>query len=179
MSYEDYQKGEQNPWGIVDISKPGWMDYQQGQFDAWNKAMHPNLPPPPPGTPTASGPMHSGPAVQPYEGPQPKGLVRSLLLSGVFGPVGLFYASKKGAMLILLALLAIPAFVNSHTMVGGSTAGSSSLLVLEIEGVRALWPISILCSLVWSIAAIRIHNNKVSRAKLEWLQNQASKSVAS
>ena len=175
MSYEDYQKGEQNPWGIVDTSKSGWMDYQQGQFDAWNKAMHPNLPPPP-GAPAANSVAYSGP---PYVGPQPKGLIRGLLYSAVFGPLGLFYGSKKGAMLILVALFAIPAFVNSQSMAGAGTAGSSSLLVFEIEGVRALWPISVLCSVVWSILAISSHNRRAARARMEWVQYQAAKSAAS
>src|SRR5262249_19595902 len=150
MSFEDYQKGQQDPWGVADISKPGGWDFQQGQFDAAKKAMSGQTLPPPPATQTAvpSQPVPWAP-IPPR--PQRKGIITGFLLTAVFGPLGLFYASKKGAVVLLLALCFIPFLVN-HPLSSGSRP--ELLLAQQIEAMRVLWPISVVPSVIWSVVAV-------------------------
>src|SRR5690349_10949457 len=82
---------------------------------------------PPPPTPSyeppasswgapVSGPAYYGGNSVPYTGPVYSGPIKprrkhyflALFLTFLFGPLGLFYASKKGALAVLFLLVAVP-----------------------------------------------------------------------
>jgi hypothetical protein len=72
----------------------------------------------------------------------PKSLGLAILLATLFGPFGLFYATVPGAMLMLVAAIALAMF----------TFGL---------GVFLVWPLSI----VWAAMAVTSSNKKGQRAQ--------------
>jgi hypothetical protein len=68
----------------------------------------------------------------------PKSLRLAILLATLFGPFGLFYATVSGAMIMLIAAIALAMF----------TFGI---------GVFLVWPVSV----VWAVRAVSVHNRKV------------------
>ena len=68
----------------------------------------------------------------------PKSLGLAILLAAIFGPFGLFYATVPGAMLMLVAAIALAMF----------TFGI---------GVFLVWPLCI----VWAAMAVTSYNKKV------------------
>jgi hypothetical protein len=61
---------------------------------------------------------------------------------------------------MLVALFAITTFVNLQYV----SSRDPSLILREIEGVRALWPVAVVFSVIWSVVAISAYNRKVRRA---------------
>ena len=95
------------------------------------------------GTPTRTGGAWvPDPNARGYEGPYVpprKNLLLAIVLAAVFGPFGLAYTTFRGAaIMIVLAALA------------GAAAGA--------RRDAFVWPLAVVCSLVWTIIATRTRN---------------------
>ncbi|SRR6266496_1763728 len=108
-----------------------------------------------------SNPGESSGGAIPYAGPvrpRPKRYVIALILAVFFGPLGLFYATKKGALAMLFLLLAVPVALS---MAGVLPYGSVShpLAILEHSSVMdPMWSLCALLSMLWSVVAVNRHN---------------------
>lgn len=104
-----------------------------------------------PGGAPASGPMPagSGSIASGSTGRAHKSVFLAFLLALLFGPLGLFYASWKGALFLLFA--APPLMVALAW-----AAGSPSYL----QYVETVGPIVYALSLVWSVIAARAFNRR-------------------
>ena len=131
------------------------------------------VPPPPMASPGPFVPQASGP----YAGgggastsypvnytPGPKRYWLALLLAAIFGPLGLFYASKKGALLLLVLLFAVP-----YTMASMGVWPAfhrHPLYVLANDGVMdRMWRLCVMASLVWCVFGVRRYNMAFKAAK--------------
>lgn len=97
--------------------------------------------------------------------PRPKRYWLALILAAIFGPLGLFYASKKGALLLLVLLFAVP-----YTLAAlGGWHGAfrrHPLYVLGNDGVMdGMWRLFVVASLVWSVFGVHRYNKKFKAAE--------------
>jgi len=130
------------------------------------------VPPPPEPTyypPTPSGGTSYGGGYAPsgtdavgvgYGGPTPgpKRYWLALVLTFFFGPLGLFYATKKGALIMLLLLVGVPVTLSvAGILPYGSVA--HPFAILDHDGImNQMWSLSVLLSMIWSIVGVRRYN---------------------
>ena len=82
--------------------------------------------------------------------PQPKNMVKAVLLALVFGPFGLMYASRIGA-LVMFGLTALAGFVR-----GGGIGG------LDNDDVMGpLWKFAVAGCVAWAVIATRAFNARL------------------
>ena len=143
--FNDYDAGRRNPYELPG-SGPTNFAFQQGQFDEQKRILEGNkLPgPPTPGGGVATGPTYTGP---PHPG-SPKSMIAAVLLPLMLGPIGLFYASWKAALVLIALLVVVP--------MATGTADDGALMYVTLAG-------SIVVSVVWSVAAIWRYNNNVRK----------------
>lgn len=131
------------------------------------------VPPPPmaspgPFVPQASGPSASaGGASTSYPinyAPRPKHYWLALILAAIFGPLGLFYASKKGALLLLVLLFAVP-----YTLASMGVWPVFHRHPLDVLGndrvMDGMWRLCVLASLVWCVFGVRRYNKQFQAEK--------------
>jgi hypothetical protein len=137
MSWDDYNAGRQNPNQQPGSGPINW-DFQQGQFDAY-KELQDKLFKPAAGMPSGSGasaPVVTGPPARPL----PKSLVAAAVLPLLLGPLGLFYGSWKGALIVIGVLMTATMMTENLAIIGPLLVGSYVV------------------SFVWSIAAVATYN---------------------
>ena len=145
--WKEYERGRQNPYELPGSGPINW-DFQQGQMDEL-KRIQDSLNPPRRGdsnAPATGVPAYNGPVYRPY-----KSMVAAAALPILFGPLGLFYASPKGAVIVIAALFAIP-------MATGSL-DNPAVIVPLLQG-------SYVVSIVWSLVAIRAYNKAAANNAL-------------
>ena len=93
--------------------------------------------------------------------PRPKSYLLALILSFLFGPLGLFYATKKGALVMLLLLVGVPVGLG----VLGTWGGAIQRHPLEILGhdsvMNRFWSVSVFFSMIWSVIRVRGYNKRL------------------
>jgi len=90
--------------------------------------------------------------------PRPKGYVVALILTFLFGPLGLFYSTKKGALAMLVFLVGVPVGLSA---IGPLPFGSAShpFAVLDHSSVMdGMWSLSVILSMFWAAIAVNRHN---------------------
>ena len=133
------------------------------------------VPPPMPqpvsyGTPAPATYSGGGGGTVGYQGtytytPRPKHYWLALFLSLVFGPLGLFYASKKGALILLVLLFAVPYSLATLGAWPG-TFHRHPLLILQHDAVmNRMWSICVFLSVVWSMFGVRRYNKALKAGK--------------
>jgi len=104
------------------------------------------------------GPVAGGGGFVGYSGPRRKGYVVALILTFLFGPLGLFYASRKAALAMLLFLVGVPVLLS---VIGVLPFGSVShpLAALDHSSVMdGMWKVSVVFSMVWAVVAVNRYN---------------------
>lgn len=95
----------------------------------------------------------------------PKHYWLGLILAAIFGPLGLFYASKKGALLLLVLLFAVP--LTLATL--GGWHGAFLRHPLNVLGndrvMDGMWRLCVLGSLVWCVFGVRRYNKQFKEVK--------------
>src|SRR5262245_13139931 len=148
MSWNDYEAGRRNPY---ELPGPGPInfEFQQGQFDEQKRIQEGNQRPyqsPAPGGNASAGPAYTGP---PHPG-NPKSMIAAVLLPALLGPLGLFYASWKAAVVLIALLVVVP--------MATGTGDDGAIMYLALAA-------SIVASVVWSVIAVWRYNSNV-RARL-------------
>ena len=99
-----------------------------------------------------SGPMPG------YKGPRKKGYIVALILTFLFGPLGLFYASKKGALVLLFLLFAVPITLGAIGLLPGGSM-NHPFAILDHEAImEPMWSFFAFVSIVWSVIAVNRFN---------------------
>ena len=97
--------------------------------------------------------------------PGPKHYWLALLLTFIFGPLGLFYASKKGALLLLVLLFAVPYSLASLGVWPG-TFHRHPLYILQHDAVmNQMWSLCVGVSMIWSVIGVRRYNKAFKAGK--------------
>ena len=124
------------------------------------------------GTPTTGSgggyqqPVYTG-AVPAYSGPPLKSYFIAFLLTVIFGALGLFYASKKGAIIMLVFLVLFPFALTTVGAAPGVYVAGQPWTILKNDNVMAsMWSLCTFLSVIWSIFAVRSFN-KASRANFK------------
>ncbi len=90
--------------------------------------------------------------------PRRKGYIVALILTFLFGPLGLFYATKKGALILLFLLFAVPITLS---VIGGLPGGSPThpFAILDHDSImQPIWSLCAFVSMVWSVIAVNRYN---------------------
>src|SRR5882724_10233760 len=107
------------------------------------------------------GPVQYAGPIEQYMGPvkpRPKGYIIALILTFLFGPLGLFYATRKGALAMLLFLVGVPV---AFSVIGVLPFGSAShpFAVLDHSSVMdGMWSLSVILSMFWAVIAVNRRN---------------------
>jgi len=97
---------------------------------------------------------YSGPIL-----PKRKGYFMALILTFLLGPLGLFYATKKGALAMLLFLVGVPVALSAAGLLPFGSA-SHPFAVLDHSSVMdGMWTLSVAFSMAWSVVAVNSHNS--------------------
>jgi hypothetical protein len=92
---------------------------------------------------------------------RPKSHVVAMILSFLFGPFGLFYASKKGAFAMLLLLFGVPVALAMQ----GAWGPAFHRHPLEILGhdavMNRMWSVCVFFCLIWSVFGVRGYNKRL------------------
>ena len=127
----------------------------------------PSYVPPPMPSYNAPTPSYGAPSPVAYgggsvdfgpSGPRHKHYFIALILTFLFGPLGLFYATKKGGMAMLFLLVGVPVTLG---MIGVLPFGSPShpFAILDHSSVMdPMWSLSVFISMVWSVFAVKSYN---------------------
>jgi len=155
--------GGNYPWGphgpqsgpnqVTPNPTPAWVPQQIGG-GSWA----PSAPAP------SGGGGHAGPVATISWTPKPKSYVLALILSAIFGPFGLFYAAKKGSLLFLVLLFAVPYMLASM----GAFGPAFHRHPLEIIGIdrvmNRFWTLAVFCSLIWAVVAVWRYNRAFKKS---------------
>lgn len=99
--------------------------------------------------------------------PRTKSYILAVFLALIFGPLGLFYASKKGALVTLLFLVGVPVSLNMFLSSAAVRFTSNPFAILENSTVMdQFWRLSVLISVIWSVVAV-IRFNRKSKAEFK------------
>ncbi len=124
----------------------------------------PYVPPPaapayfPPTVPM-QGPVGYGPPNAPaYYGPTKKHYWIALPLAFILGPIGLFYASKKGALILLIAWFGVPVGLTATGVLSFASPAHPFDILGNHFVMTSMWSLCTCLSLVWSIFGVHRHN---------------------
>lgn len=87
-----------------------------------------------------------------------------LLLTLFFGPLGLLYATVRGTLLLIggaIVLSVVLVVVLPLLAVGSPGAGTGTNIGLGVFGLFAVFPLTWIASMVWSVVAINKHNSEL------------------
>ena len=91
-----------------------------------------------------------------------KSVLMGILLTAIFGPLGLFYASKKGALAMLVAWFGLSMLMSLPGSPAAQPGAPSPALWIEVA-FQVLWPLAAAGSVVLSVVAVIAHNKKLAR----------------
>ncbi len=98
-------------------------------------------------------------------GPPRKSYVLAVILSGVFGPLGLFYANAKAAKILLLVIAAdVVVHVVSAPAGAVSRAGGLLSFIGDNAALEGAWTLATGCSVVLALLGVRSYREKMARA---------------
>jgi hypothetical protein len=101
-----------------------------------------------------------------YSGPYRKSYILAIILTCLFGPLGLFYASKKGGLIMLLFLLGVPIGLNELGKFHYGYAMGDPFSILERSVVMdPMLKITVVFSLIWAVIAVRKYNKALKARK--------------
>jgi hypothetical protein len=95
--------------------------------------------------------------------PKPKSYVLALILSCLFGPFGLFYASKKGALIVFLLMLAVPVALSSMGAYGPAFHRQPLEIIGRDAVMNRFWTLAVFCSLIWAVIGVRRYNKQFKK----------------
>ena len=99
---------------------------------------------------------YSGGGVAGYAGPPRKSYVIAFILSGIFGPFGLFYANAKAAKILLVLVAANVGFhVMSAPAAAISRAGGLLSFIGDSDALASVWSLATFCSVVLAVLGVR------------------------
>jgi hypothetical protein len=110
------------------------------------------------------GPLSYGGGAQ-YSGPvQPrsKGYFAALILTFFFGPLGLFYATKKGALAMLLFLVGVPVVLSNIGVLPFGSAQHPFAVLDHSSVMDGMWKISVVFSMIWAVMAVNRYNARLN-----------------
>lgn len=116
----------------------------------------------PPSTPAyypAPGPVSYSAGA--YQGPikrRAKHYFVALILTFLFGPLGLFYATKKGALTMLLLLVAVPVVLGMVGVLPGGSPNHPFSILDHSSVMDRMWSISVVFSMLWSMIGVNRYN---------------------
>jgi hypothetical protein len=87
-----------------------------------------------------------------------KSYIFAVVLAFFFGPLGLFYATKKGALLMLALLFGVPIALCFLGIVPGTVRGNPFSVLDNYAVMNRLWSYSVVLSVLSSVIAVRAHN---------------------
>jgi len=87
-----------------------------------------------------------------------KSYLLAVVLVFFFGPLGLFYATKKGALLMLAVLVGVPIALCYLGIVPGTVRGNPYSVLDNYAVMNRMWTYSVVLSLLSSVIAVRAHN---------------------
>ena len=127
------------------------------------------VPPPSYNAPSWPTPSYGGGAVgsgapMVYTGPRRKGYFVALLLTLLFGPLGLFYASKKGALLVLLFLIGFPVTLSFLGAIPGGSPMHPFAILDHDSIMNPMWSLCVMISMGWAVFAVAKHNRALKKA---------------
>lgn len=94
-------------------------------------------------------------------GPARKSYIIAVILSGIFGPLGLFYANAKAAKLLLLLIAANVIWqVLTAPLADIYRAGGFLSFIGDNQTLGSLWSVATFLSVILSIASIRSFRKK-------------------
>jgi hypothetical protein len=86
-----------------------------------------------------------------------------ILLTALFGPLGLFYASKKGALAMLAAWFGLSMLMSLPGAGSASQPGVPFVALWMEVAFQVLWPLAALGSIIWSVIAVLGHNKRLAK----------------
>jgi len=126
--------------------------------------------PPSPAPNYYGGPVNTGPAQSTGcvpTGPRKKHYLLAVILALMFGPLGLFYASRKGALVLLFLLFAVPttlAAMGSYPFV----SPSHPMRVIQYDLVmNRMYSTCVFFCVIWSVIGVYRRN--------AWVKAQGAK----
>lgn len=152
MGEKDYEAGLQNPTAPINIGAPGWMDVDRGQRDAVTQQFQQTFP---------RGPASGGGAGVGPRTPH-KSLAFAIVLAFVAGPIGLLYATRKGALALVAGWLILPLVLIGMDV---ETAAEAQVAAAELlpRLLGLLWPVVWVASLIVAPFATSRYNRRVQR----------------
>jgi hypothetical protein len=90
--------------------------------------------------------------------PRPKGYVVALILTLLFGPLGLFYATKKGALAMLLLLVGVPVGLSLAGLLPFGSVGHPFAVLDHSSVMDGMWSLSVILSMFCAVVAVNRHN---------------------
>ena len=175
MGQNDYDYGYSNPYANVFPTNPNWVDIERGQRDAlkWLEYTPPI---------TTSGGAYAPvtaatydpnakplPAFPPTPRPAKRKKMGWAVVATIFaGPLGLFYASKVGGLVMLVvagigylgALQGVDLALAGHTTAKLHRPGL--LLAGRLVEPSDVWPLTAAFCIVWAMVGIILHNRKAA-----------------
>jgi len=82
----------------------------------------------------------------------------ALSLTFLFGPLGLFYASKKGALVMLFLLFAVPIGLSMAGMLPWGSQSHPFAILNHDSVMDQMWSLAAFFSMIWAVIGVRIHN---------------------
>ncbi len=98
-------------------------------------------------------------------GPRLKSYFLGIVCTMVFGPFGLFYASKKGALIMLLVLFGVPITLGALVLAPAHQAVNPLSILDNTRIMNPMWSVSVFCSVIWSIISVRLYNKAQKASK--------------
>jgi hypothetical protein len=119
--------------------------------------------------PTSSSPAYGGwyggGAAAAYSGPWRKSYILAIIFAVLFGPLGLFYTSKKGALIMLLFLIGVPVGLNAFMQYSnGSVISPFGILEHSVVMDPMLRITGGIC-VIWTVVAARRFNKALKASK--------------
>lgn len=105
-------------------------------------------------TPIASPTVDARPAVSHMVVTPTKSVGVAILVTLFFGPLGLFYASVAGALVVLFGSIAAGVALMTLGLSGHGSLGA-------LAGLGLLLPVAWITSLVWGIVAVNSYNARL------------------
>ena len=106
-------------------------------------------------------PTYSGGGAVGYTGPHTKSYFFAILLSAIFGPLGLFYATKKGGLVMLLLLFGYPIALTALGHAPGVYEAGNPISIIGNDLVmNPLWKMVVPVCVIWSVIGVMGYNRK-------------------
>jgi hypothetical protein len=95
--------------------------------------------------------------------PRPKNYLLAVILSFFFGPFGLFYASKKGSLVLLILLFGVPYTLASLGAYGPAFHRQPLEIIGRDAVMNRFWVLAVMISLAWSVVGVMRYNKQFKK----------------